>query len=296
MEDLPGGSEYSTGNWPVEISPPRAGALHLSAEVAAAYPLHWHKELEFNLVLRGSGTYVVGDSQFEFAAGRQMWMLPGQWHAITNRSHDSIIWVVFVTVDLLARISTSPLNDALVHPGQLESHHFRQLDSQQIDALDRHLERIHGSPWDGINPDLFNSALGFAILLAWYWQHDQRKVIALQFADPAVQVAVALLEEAGEEVPVEEVAARAGVSMAYLDELFRDLGLLPPEMHRASRQIPRFFDLINQRRAMSALHSIDAETISECAQAAGFASDSQFARVFRSLFTISPQDFLNRRL
>jgi len=296
IEDLPDDSENSAGNWPVDISPPRAGALHLSAEVGAAYPRHWHKELEFNLVLRGSGTYVVGDSQFEFAPGRQMWMLPGQWHAITSRSRDSIIWVVFVTVNFLRRISTTSLSGALFHPNQMENHHFAQLDPQQIDALDLQLERIHGSPWDRTNPDLFNAALGFAILQAWHWQQDQGEVTEIRFADPAVRIAVELLEKAGEAASVEEIAAQAGVTPGRLGELFRELELLPPTDHRERRQIQRFFELTHERHAGPALPPIDAETISECAQEAGFASDSLFARVFRLHFTIGPQEFLNRRL
>ena len=50
---------------------------------------HHHVELELNLVVRGTISYVLGERRFTFGRRTLLWLFPSQEHQLVDRSSDA---------------------------------------------------------------------------------------------------------------------------------------------------------------------------------------------------------------
>ena len=69
---------------------------------------HHHFELELNLVVRGSITYVVGERCFTFPARTLLWLFPEQEHQLVTRSADAQLYVAVFKPSLIKRSCRTP--------------------------------------------------------------------------------------------------------------------------------------------------------------------------------------------
>src|SRR5207247_2295767 len=53
---------------------------------------HRHAELEVNLVVRGSASYLLGERRYELTPGTLTWLFPGQDHVLVEESADHELW------------------------------------------------------------------------------------------------------------------------------------------------------------------------------------------------------------
>src|SRR5215813_3092680 len=74
---------------------------------------HHHKELELNLVVRGTISYVVAGQRFTFKRGTLLWLFPSQEHQLVDRSSDAQFFVAVFKRGLVARSSRSATYDGL---------------------------------------------------------------------------------------------------------------------------------------------------------------------------------------
>src|SRR5215213_4255647 len=57
---------------------------------------HRHAELEVNLVVRGTASYLLGDRRYELTPRTLTWLFPGQDHLLVDESSDhELCWAVF---------------------------------------------------------------------------------------------------------------------------------------------------------------------------------------------------------
>lgn len=70
----------------LKLGPKYDGFLFLAESVRNPPRLssHHHVELELNLVVKGSVTYVVGERRFTFEKRTLLWMFPAQEHQLVD--------------------------------------------------------------------------------------------------------------------------------------------------------------------------------------------------------------------
>src|SRR5215216_6455585 len=69
---------------------------------------HRHAELELNLVVRGSASYLLGERRYELTPGTLTWLFPGQDHVLVDESADHELWWAVFRPSLVARTATMP--------------------------------------------------------------------------------------------------------------------------------------------------------------------------------------------
>lgn len=287
----------------LKLGPRYDGFLFLAEAVRNPPVLkpHRHVELELNVVVRGTITYVVGDRRFTFGQRTLLWMFPAQEHQLVDRSGDAQYYVAVFKPELISKAASGAGYEGLrcENPeigGVLNS----MLDPATFDHIRRTMELTVA---DGLHPDVLNREAGFGVgsdfsfehgdpdalnaalrhllLLCWRCQRGRLTPDGAVVLHPAVRQALVLLGEGAWDDDLASLADRCGVSDAYLSRVFaRQVGV-PLNRYRNSVRLGRFLDL---RRAG------DGRTLTELAYEAGFGSYAQFFKVYRQAYGEGPRE------
>lgn len=257
---------------------------------------HHHVELELNLVVQGSITYVVGGTRFTFGKRTLLWMFPAQEHQLVDRSADAGYYVAVFKPGLIAETCRSSEYaalkrkkvDGVLHTG-LDPESFdlvrRTMDALVCDGLDPVvLNREAGfglSPdfrFEHGDPDWLNAGLRHLLLLCWRFQRGRAGQIRAVRLHPAVERALRELGNATGEDDLAGLAKRCGTSPTYLSRLFaRQVGV-PLSRYRNSVRLGRFWEECRT-----------ASNLTEAAYAAGFGSYAQFYKIYRDAYGTGPR-------
>ncbi|MCC5841526.1 MAG: AraC family transcriptional regulator [Opitutales bacterium] len=288
----------------LKIRPEYDGFLFL-AEAARNPPVlrpHHHVELEINLVVRGSVTYVAEGRRYTFAQRTLLWFFPAQEHQLVDRTADAQYYVAVFKPALISRSCQSPAYEGLKrkdHPeGVLntvlepESHDLmrKTMDSLMEGSLDPDiLNREAGYGYQSnfvyrhADPDGLNAGLHHLLLLSWRCRENGRALSRPVALHPCVRRALGHLAQDEEMGSLNDLAHACGVSPAYLSRLFaRQMGQTLNQYRNALR-IGRFWE---------ALAKPARPTLTEAVYAAGFGSYAQFYKVFRQTYGTGPRDSL----
>ena len=261
---------------------------------------HHHDELELNLVVRGRVTYLIDGRCWTMGRRSLVWLFPGQEHQLLHRSADARYLVVAVTGDLLREACRSPrYSELAATPEQrfqaseiapqafdLLRQQFTSLTEDGLDAevLNRELGFGFRSAFRFTHddPDRLNAGLRFLILSCWR-QHQQGTAAGSVGLHPAVQRALAIIDDRSDDVVLTRLAADCGLSLAYLSRLFHRQVGTPIHRYRAARRLVRFWGLWSQSGRKRVL---------DIALRAGFGSYAQFHRVFLAAHGCGPREYL----
>jgi len=263
---------------------------------------HHHAELEMNLVVRGSISYVAEGRRYRFDQRSLLWLFPAQEHQLVDRSPDAQNYVVVFKPDLIARSCRSPAYVGLkrrrsaggVLHTLLEPETFdlmrKTMDSLMEGALPAELlnrESGFGSRSDFVfghgDPDGLNAGLHHLLLLGWRCQGSGRAFSTSVALHPAVTRALALLGGGGFDGGLNELARRCGVSASYLSRIFASQVGVSLGRYRNSLRLDRFW---NELRGPS------RPSLTEAVYAAGFGSYAQFYKIFREAYGSGPRESL----
>jgi len=286
----------------LHIPPLYDGFLFLAESVRNPPKLmsHRHIELELNLVLRGTITYVVGNQRFRFAQGTLLWMFPSQDHQLVDRTDDAQYYVAVFKPYLIERSCRGEAyqelkqyrhtHDAVLHT-RLEPETFdfvrRTMDSLMQGSLDPDL--LNREVGFGIgadfcyhhdDPDGLNAGLHHLLLLCWRCQRTGQAWSKAVSLHPAVRKTLAILSDEKWEGSLGKLATKCGVSEAYLSRVFRLQIGVPLSRYRNSLRMARFWD--HYRGA-------DQRTVTESVYAAGFGSYAQFFKIFTQTYGQGPR-------
>jgi AraC-like DNA-binding protein len=226
---------------------------------------HAHREIEFNLVIGGNGTYFLEDGRFDLIPGTLVWLLPGQFHRLI-RSPDLDMWVVICAPD---SFDEAFLADVAAQP-------CRQLST--IDALALCGLLTHVSQ-DTDETELYRVGLEYAVRSARHLSASTAGP-ARKALHPAVVRALSIMRTSSQ-VPALGASAKAcGVSAAYLGQLF-------------TAETGRGFVEWRNRAKLERFHVLYPQSgdLLTAAFAAGFGSYTQFHRVFASLIGVTPGEW-----
>jgi methylphosphotriester-DNA--protein-cysteine methyltransferase len=264
---------------------------------------HHHVELELNLVVRGSITYVLDEGRFTFGARTLLWLFPSQEHQLVDRSTDAQMYVAVFKPGLIARAchtrTYAPLKrrssgvPGVLHT-RLEPESFdlvrKTMDALMQESISPEVLNRESGFGSGSNfsfrhgdPDGLNAGLHHLLLLCWRCQRLGKVTGDAVALHPAVRRALNLLSAAEWEGGLGDLARACGVSEAYLSRVFaRQLGVSLTRYRNATR-LSRFWEQF---------HGPEQKTLSEAVYASGFGSYAQFYKVFRQAYGAGPRTSL----
>lgn len=265
---------------------------------------HRHIELEVNLVLQGTITYVVDGLRFSFSPRTLLWLFPEQEHQLVDRSVNAQFYVAVFKPALIARsCRTAAYNSlkrktneqggvlsTLLKPDSFELIE-KTMNSLMEGALDSDLlnrEAGFGQTSDFSfehrDPDALNAGLHYLLLLCWRSYLVGKATRDPVILHPAVCRALKLLSEDTTECSLKELSKACGASKSYLSRKFHQQIGVSLTRYRNSLRLSRFFERYQHP---------DRMTITEAVYAAGFGSYAQFYKVFSQVYGRGPRHCLH---
>ena len=267
---------------------------------------HHHAELELNLLVRGTITYVMNGRRFTFSPRTLLWLFPQQEHQLVARSDNARFYVAAFKPSLIRRschiaayqgLKRKPKDEdeilsTVLDPGAfdlicrvMESLMRGSLDS---DVLNREAGFGAASSFrfEHHDPDALNAGMRYLLLLCWDYQlngNSTRDAVALH---PAVRRSLKLLSEDDAGQQLATLARACGVSKSFLSRIFhRQIGVALNQ-YRNSLRLARFFEEYRQQ---------GRKTIAGAVYAAGFGSYAQFYKIFAQAYGRGPRECLAAR-
>jgi methylphosphotriester-DNA--protein-cysteine methyltransferase len=285
------------------------GLLYLaeSARNLQRIESHHHAELELNLVVQGTITYVMNGCRFTFTPRTILWLFPEQEHQLVDRSDNARFYVVAFKPSLIDKSCHTAAYEGLKRAPDDGDHILSTvLDPKSFDLVCKVLDSLMQTSLDADllnreagfgpasnfrfahrDPDSLNAGLHYLLLHCWSKQfrtQARRDAVALH---PAVRRALKLLSEDVNEQDLAELAKACGTSKSYLSRTFhRQIGV-PLNRYRNSLRLARFFEQYRQP---------DTLTLAEAVYAAGFGSYAQFYKVFVQAYGCGPRECLQARM
>jgi AraC-like DNA-binding protein len=232
---------------------------------------HRHVELELNLVVRGTSSYLLGERRYELTPGTLTWLFPGQGHVLVDESADHELWWAVFRPRLVARTATTQRERPLLRVDPF-GRFSRRLDPEALRRLAALLQEVRGA--ETADSALANAGLGYLLILAWHLFLESSDVVEGTDLHPAVETVARLLRTDPNAGDLARLAEAATLSPSHLSRLFKAQMGVSVSRFRNQQRLERFLTLYGGGRTTTALAA---------ALEAGFGSYAQFYRVFREL-------------
>lgn len=260
------------------LPPSQSGAVWLHQPRGRLHFWHHHDEFEFNLVVRGTGRYLLDDRRYDLGPGCLVWLFPAQEHLLVEMSMDFQCWIGVIRPAVL-KAACGRTHAALLAEDPAGYFCRRLPDADVTDlhriALDCQTAQSRG---DAV---FLRTGLAYLFLSAWVRYQATQDTIVGTRVPPAVEKAAAALARG--EAHLESIAHDAGLSYGQLSRSF----------HRAMGQTLVAYRARCRLRRFLALHQRSpARGLLPLALAAGFGSYAQFHRTFSATFGIGPRQWL----
>jgi AraC-like DNA-binding protein len=230
---------------------------------------HRHAELEVNLVVRGTASYLLAERRYELASGTLTWLFPGQDHVLVDESPDHELWWAVFRPSLIARTATTPATRPLRQDDPV-GQFSRRLDAGIVRRLAALFRDLCDS--DTLDEALVNTGLAYLLVSAWQAFLDSDDVVQGVEVHPAVQTVARLVHADPGAGDLPALAHAAGLSPSHLSRVFKAQTGTSITRYRNQQRLQLFLRLYGTGRRTTALAA---------ALEAGFGSYAQFYRVFR---------------
>ena len=247
---------------------------HVAGDVRAR--AHRHAELEVNLVVRGTASYLLGERRCELAQGTLTWLFPGQDHVLVDESGDHELWWAVFRPSLVGRVATTQEARPLLEADPV-GQFSRRLDSAPVVRLGALFREVRDS--ETVDDVLFNAGLTYLLVFAWRTFLDSDDIVGGTDLHPAVETVARMLRADPSKGDLASLARNAGLSPSHLSRLFKAQTGVSISRFRNQQRLQRFQLLYGRGRRTTALAA---------ALEAGFGSYAQFHRVFRELTGRTP--------
>jgi AraC-like DNA-binding protein len=231
---------------------------------------HRHAELELNLVVRGTASYLLGERRYELTPRTLTWLLPGQDHVLVDESSDHELWWAVFRPGLVSRAATT-----MPAPRVLErdptGQFSRRLDARRAGHLVALLRELRDA--ETVDDALLNAGLAYLLLFASRAFLESEDLVAGVDVHPAVETVARCLRADPEAGGLDALARMAGLSPSHLSRIFKAQTGISITRFRNQRRLERFIALYGHGARTTALAA---------ALEAGFGSYAQFYRVLRS--------------
>jgi AraC-like DNA-binding protein len=256
------------------------GNLWRSGYLGRARQKHRHAELEFNLVTRGEGTYLLANRKYRIVRGDLIWLFPAQEHVLVGETADFEMWVGVLKPNAIRRVAIDP-ETRILRQTEPVGVPCRRLPIGTLARLEGLFQEVVGMR---DQPGLFNAGLAYVFLATWR-QFERAVDVPVGDVHPAVERAARLIRRDAGDLDLLQLARQSGLSASRLSRLFkRQTGVTWVDFRNRER-IRNFLQLYGtgQRRTMLT-----------AALQAGFGSYAQFYRVFGQVMGCTPNDHRRR--
>lgn len=226
---------------------------------------HRHDELEFDLVVKGAGSFTLDERSYELKPGTLIWLVPGQQHRLA-RSPQLEMWVVTVRPE---QVEPAWLAEFAAEP-------LRLLPGQELIELDRLLSQV---TQDSDEPATYNAGIAYLLRRARRASRDSPPANNRPM-HPAVARALLRLRESGAATSLSELASDAGVAAPYLSRLL---------IEHTGRSFIDWRNRIRLDRFMDGYRP--GANLLNVALEAGFGSYVRFNHVFNEMIGCAPSEW-----
>jgi AraC-like DNA-binding protein len=244
---------------------------------------HRHAELELNLVVRGTASYLLGERRYELTPHTLTWLFPGQDHVLVDESSDHELWWAVFRPRLVSRAATTMPARPLLERDPV-GRYSRRLDARRAAHLAGLLGEL-GEP-ETVDEALANAGLAYLLLFAWRAFLESEDLVTGVDVHPAVETVARCLRADPEAGSLDALARTAGLSPSHLSRIFKAQTGVSITRFRNQRRLERFMALYGRGRRTTALAA---------ALEAGFGSYAQFYRVLRTETGSTPRTLRTRR-
>lgn len=241
---------------------------------------HRHDELEVNLVVRGSATYLLGDRRYDLGEGTLAWLFPDQDHVLVSQSDGFVMWWAVFSTGLLHHACATPETTDLLDRNPV-GHLCRRLDVRRVQRIVGLFSAVEetGSTDES---DLYDAGLAYLLLSCWEAYRASEDAVEGLDIHQAVERAARILSNETYTGSLTQLARRSGLSPSRLSRLFKEQVGLTISQFRNKKRLERFLEIYGRGRRVGAL---------EAALDAGFGSYAQFHRVFKRATGGSLEDY-----
>jgi AraC-like DNA-binding protein len=237
---------------------------------------HRHAEVEVNLVVRGTASYLLGEHRYDLTQSTLTWLFPGQDHVLVDESDDHELWWAVFRPSLVARVTTTERAGPLLEKDPV-GQFSRRLDPARARRLGALFREVRDA--ERLDDALFNTGLSYLLMFAWHSFLNSGDVVEGSDLHPAVEKVARLLREDPSAGDLVSLARIANLSPSHLSRLFKVQTGVSISRFRNQQRLERFQALYGRGRRTTALAA---------AVEAGFGSYAQFHRVFRQLTGRNP--------
>lgn len=241
------------------------GEVRRTVPGARVHVDHRHATAEFDLVVRGIGSYVLNDDIYELKPGMLVWLLPERRHRLV-RSPNLEMWVVTVQTHLL---QAEWLSDIAKQPSHV-------LPGEELLDLDRLLSQV---AQDSDDPPAYNAGIRYVVARAWR-AGNVSPVSDVKPMHPAVLRALMLLREESAAQSLSDLAEEAGVAAPYLSRLL---------VEHTGHSFVEWRSRVRLERFIAAYRPGD--NLLKASLDAGFGSYSRFHSTFMEMMGCSPSEW-----
>jgi AraC-like DNA-binding protein len=259
--------------------PPRLDGRIWLYRASQIHPRHHHDELELNMVVQGTGTYLVNDRTYSMQRNDVLWLFPSQEHILVDFSRDFAMWILVWKPSAVKRSCEQDDSVAVLRKDDPPGKFHRRLSQPQARRLTTLFDEIVPVP---SQPARYNAGMTYALLASWTAFSSGDDVPAGAIVHPAVERAAHLLRNDAEPGPVAELAKRTGLSPNRLSRLFKEQIGMPLAEFRNRQRLERFLSI----QAADPDGNLLAQALE-----AGFGSYAQFHRVFSKLMRANPAKY-----
>jgi AraC-like DNA-binding protein len=235
-----------------------------------------HAELEVNLVVRGTASYLLGDRRYALTPGTLTWLFPGQDHVLVDESPNHELWWAVFRPALVGQIATTRQARPVLEADPV-GQFSRRLDSGRVRRLSALFGDVQAA--ETVDDVLVNTGLAYLLSFAWQAFLDSDDVVEGVDLHPAVETVARTLRADPEAGDLTTLARAARLSSSHLSRIFKEQTGVSISQFRNQQRLQRFLRLYARGRRTTALAA---------ALEAGFGSYAQFYRVFREQTGRSP--------
>ena len=253
------------------------------------HPLHHHDELEVNLIVSGTGRYLIDGRRYDLARHHMLWLFPGQDHVLFDQSPDFKMWIVVWKQPLVKRCCrTSPFN--VLKEFTPKGEFLARIAPAHALRTHEFLQELAGLDYLKTQTVRYNAGLVYALFSAWETFLSQGTEGSGSQLHPAVEKAARLIRDQiltqGENAEWKQIAKEAGLSSSRLGRLFTKQTGVSPVDFRNRLRLERFMGLYGNGQQRNML---------ECALQSGFGSYPQFHRIFKRYMGTGPAEYRRKQ-
>lgn len=243
------------------------GKVMVKEKIISGYPTHWHEFYEIELIISGSGSYIIDGVEHNIEKNMLFFMTPVNFHKVITAGSEVITLMFMGEVcdkNMLYRLSSIFNSDSVALCDE---------DAKYLASIMHELNVASSENDNEYSFHLLNSVLGKICRLTNTHEHGHLS---------KVQTAMLFIQNNfRNNIGLDVVAKVAGVTPAYMSSIFlRDCGM-------------NFKDYLSSIRYDYAkkLLEFSEMTVTDICFESGFNDYANFERGFKQRFDISPREY-----